>query len=84
MLTMHDPKNHVTFSENIGYIEMIRVSAPVDDSVHVEVERVDLGDVRAEDGLVDERIALGEPAVELGDACWAERKRKRERKDEEV
>ena len=44
--------------------------AVVDDPVHVEVEGVDLGDVRAEDGLVDERVALGEPAVELGDAWW--------------
>ena len=43
MLTMHDPKNHITFSENIGYIEMIRVSAPVDDSVHVKVQMIKLG-----------------------------------------
>jgi hypothetical protein len=43
MLTMHDPKNHITFSENIGYIEMIRVSAPVDDPVHVKVQMIKLG-----------------------------------------
>ena len=79
---LEDPQDHLGF-RHLG-TRVVAVRAVVDDSVHVEVERVDLGDVRAEDGLVDERIALGEPAVELGDACWAERKRKRERKDEEV
>ena len=43
MLTMHDPKNHLTFGEYIGYIEMIRVSAPVDDPVHVKVQMIKLG-----------------------------------------
>ncbi len=43
MLTMHDPKNHITFGEYIGYIEMIRVSAPVDDPVHVKVQMIKLG-----------------------------------------
>jgi hypothetical protein len=40
---MHDPKNHITLGKNVGYIEMIRVSAPVDDTVHVKVQVIKLG-----------------------------------------
>jgi hypothetical protein len=43
ILTMHDPKYHITFGENIGDIKMAGVRASVDDPVHVKVQMIKLG-----------------------------------------
>mmetsp|Transcript_30854 Transcript_30854/g.55902 ORF Transcript_30854/g.55902 Transcript_30854/m.55902 type:complete len:240 (-) Transcript_30854:205-924(-) len=40
---MHNPKNHITFSEDIGHIEMIGVGASMDNSIHIQVQMIKLG-----------------------------------------
>ena len=65
-LTMHNPKNHITFTENIGNIEMIGMSATMDDSIHVQIQVVKLRKQSLiGNDLVDFWIALTEPAVKL-------------------
>ena len=54
-----------------GYSEVsiivIRMWAGVDDTVHVEVQVVELGDLVLLDDLAEARVALAQPPVELGD-----------------
>ena len=45
------------------------MGAVVDDSIHVQVEAVELGDAFLGDELRDGRIALGEPAKEFRNTC---------------
>lgn len=42
-LTMHNPENHITFGQNIRDVEMIGVGAPMDDSIHVQIQVIKLG-----------------------------------------
>lgn len=63
---MHDAKHHITFGEDIGYIEMVGMGAAVDDPIHVQVEVVKLWKQRLiGDDLIDLWIALTEPAIKL-------------------
>ena len=48
---------------------VVAVRAVVDDAVHVQVQVVHDWHAGAGNGLVDERVALAEPAVKLWDAC---------------
>jgi phosphotransferase system IIB component len=63
---MHDSKHHVPFRDNIGNVHMGRMRTTVNDTIHIEIQVVKLGQesiVRY--NLVDLRITLGNPAIEL-------------------
>jgi hypothetical protein len=63
-----DTHDHLGLGELESWVICMR--AVVDDAVHVEVEVVDLWRrIRRSDGHVEQRIALTEPAVKLGDSC---------------
>lgn len=63
---MHNPKDHITLSQNVGNIEMTGVGAAVDDPVHIQVQVIKLRQQGLIcDDLVDLGVALAEPAVEL-------------------
>lgn len=65
-LTMHNPKDHITFRKNIRNIKMIRMRTSVNDTVHIQVQMVKLGKQGLiGDDLVDFWITLTEPSVEL-------------------
>ena len=77
LLRLHDLEQLVQVVENFHNhlrlrqlgARIIAMRAVVDDAVHVQVQVVDLGDVGLRNGLVDQRIPLAQPPVELGDAC---------------
>ena len=43
-LTMHDPQNHIPFTEDIRNIKMAGVGTAMDDSIHVQVQMIKLGE----------------------------------------
>jgi hypothetical protein len=64
--TVHDSQHHVSFTQRVRHVHMVRVSTSVYDSVHVQVQVVKLGqESRICHDLVDLRIALTDPSVKL-------------------
>ena len=63
---MHDPKDHIPFGKNIGHIEVVGVGASMDDTIHIEVQMIKLGEERFIcNNLVDLGVSLAEPAIKL-------------------
>mmetsp|Transcript_43470 Transcript_43470/g.80905 ORF Transcript_43470/g.80905 Transcript_43470/m.80905 type:complete len:244 (+) Transcript_43470:1116-1847(+) len=65
---VHDPEHHILLAEDIGHIHVGGMRTSVNDTVHVQVQVVELGkEGRVRDYLVDLRIAFADPSVKLGD-----------------
>jgi hypothetical protein len=63
---MHDSQHHISLAQNIGDIHMIRMSTSMNNSIHIEIEMVKLGQQRCiRNDLVDLRIAFRDPSVKL-------------------
>jgi uncharacterized protein YeaO (DUF488 family) len=63
---MHDAQHHISFAKYIGNIHVVRVSTPMDDAIHVEIQMVKLWQQRGiRNNLIDFWIALANPAIEL-------------------
>jgi hypothetical protein len=70
---VHNPEHHVLLGQDVANIEGRRMRAPVDDPVEVQVQVVHLGEERlVRDDLVDLRVALGDPSVELAQGWTTE------------
>mmetsp|Transcript_31089 Transcript_31089/g.61556 ORF Transcript_31089/g.61556 Transcript_31089/m.61556 type:complete len:243 (-) Transcript_31089:185-913(-) len=64
-----DARHHLALTQGGGHVHARGVGAPVDDAVHVQVQVVEFGEEGAGgQDLVDVRVPLRQPAVELGDA----------------
>lgn len=68
---VEDFQNHVLLRQPDAALR-IAMGAVVDHAVHVQVQVVDDRHDRAATRLVDERIPLAQPSVELGDTCGPE------------
>ena len=67
-LTMHNTQHHVTFTEDIGDIQVAGMRTTMNNAVHVEIEMIKLGQESiVRDNLVDFRVAFRNPSVELCD-----------------
>lgn len=63
---MHNSEHHVSFTKNIGDIQMTRVGASMDDTVHVKVQMIEFRQQRRVwYNLIDFGVAFANPSVEL-------------------
>lgn len=77
LLRLHDLEQPLDVGENLDdhlllsqlHVGVVAMCAVVDDTVHVQVEVVHHRHVSAGYRLVDERVPLAQPSVELGDPC---------------
>jgi hypothetical protein len=65
--------NHLRFGE-MNHLAVIRMSAVMNDTIHIQIKIVkDRANILEIDGLVNERVALGKPSKELGNAHFLRR-----------
>ena len=63
---MHDPKHHFALRQAVRNVAVVRMSATMDNAVHVEVQMIKLWEKSIiADNLIDFGIALRDPAVKL-------------------
>lgn len=66
LLTVHNAQHHVSFTQDVRNVHVTRVSASVNDSIHIKVKVVEFRqESRVGDNLIDLCVALTEPAVKL-------------------
>ena len=63
---MHYAQHHVSFTQDVRNVHVTRMSASVNDSIHIKVKVVEFRQQsRVRDNLIDLCVALAEPAVKL-------------------
>lgn len=66
LLTLHDTQHHITFTQNIRYVQMTWMGAAVNDSIHIQIKMIKLGkESTVRDDLIDLWITLRDPSVKL-------------------
>ena len=76
ILTVHNAKHHIPFTENIRHIEMVWMSAAVNNAVHIKVKMIELRQQRrVSNYMINLGIPLGYPAVELHVEKWVRKQR---------